>query len=335
MPISIDAAAIALTVFAVVAAGMRPLIRVLEHLRLLDHPNERSSHQRPTLVGGGILVIATLVPAWFWLLGWSAWPVLVPCAVLTLLSLADDVRGVPTMVRLITHITAVAVVLYHQPELGGWLPAFLPQSAAMICVGLGWVWFINLFNFMDGIDGITGAETLAIAIGVIAVSLAAGGAETGLPNLAICVAAAAAGFLIWNWHPAKIFMGDVGSVPLGFLLGWLLLALAASGAWAAALILPAYYIADATITMVRRGLRGEAVWRAHREHFYQRAVVSGLSHAQVTLRISAANGGLIVLAVLAASGHSPWALAGAAALVLGLLFLLSKDKTSPFPPPGA
>ena len=128
-----------------------------------------------------------------------------------------------------------------------------------------------------------------------------------------------AGFLPWNWSPARIFLGDVGSVPLGYLLGWLLLLAAIEGAWAAALILPAYYLADASLTLLRRAARGEKVWRAHRQHAYQRAVRGGLSHRWVAGALAALNLVLIALAVLLAPDW-PWAALAAAGLaVFGLL----------------
>ena len=182
------------------------------------------------------------------------------------------------------------------------------------------VWFINLYNFMDGIDGITGVETAAIGLGVALLALVG-----ATPDLAAAAAIAAAGlgFLVWNWHPARIFMGDAGSVPLGFLLGWLLLALAARGAWAPALILPGYYLADATLTLIARTLAGERIWQAHRRHFYQRAVRGGASHAAVVLRVAAADILLIVLAVAALT--RPWlALGGAAIVVAALLAELAR-----------
>jgi UDP-N-acetylmuramyl pentapeptide phosphotransferase/UDP-N-acetylglucosamine-1-phosphate transferase len=125
--------------------------------------------------------------------------------------------------------------------------------------------------------------------------------------------------LWWNWQPAQVFLGDVGSVPLGYLLGWLLLEAALKGLWAPALILPLYYLADATVTLAKRGLRGAKVWQAHRDHFYQRAVQGGLSHGAVVLRVLVCNVGLVVFALLATAGW-PWpALAGAALAVLILL----------------
>jgi UDP-N-acetylmuramyl pentapeptide phosphotransferase/UDP-N-acetylglucosamine-1-phosphate transferase len=157
------------------------------------------------------------------------------------------------------------------------------------------------------------------------------------------IAAAALGFLPWNWHPARLFLGDVGSVALGFLLGWLLLRLAAEGQWAAAVILPLYYLSDATLTLTRRTLRGEKPWQAHREHFYQRAVAAGLSHAAVVRAVGVANAGLIALAVMAtagcaivalAGGCAIVALAGACLVVTSLLMFLARGRHRQQPSPG-
>ncbi len=138
----------------------------------------------------------------------------------------------------------------------------------------------------------------------------------------LALLAGALGFLWWNWHPARIFLGDVGSVPLGFLIGWLLLVLAKNGHWQAALILPLYYLADATITLIRRALRGEKVWQAHREHFYQQAVRRGLSHADVVRHVLALNLVLVLLAVAATWGWGWVSLIGAVIAVSWLLFFL-------------
>jgi len=156
-----------------------------------------------------------------------------------------------------------------------------------------------------------------IAFPLVALIVALAPASGLAPDLGLTLAAAALGFLVWNWPPAKIFLGDVGSVPLGFLLGWLLLKLAAGGDWAAALILPLYYLADATITLARRAIRGERVWRAHRQHYYQRAVQGGRSHARVSAGIGATNLMLVALAVLSLT--QPWIALGLAGLVTALL----------------
>jgi len=187
-----------------------------------------------------------------------------------------------------------------------------------------WLWFVNLFNFMDGIDGIAGVEASSLGIGLVLVGAMAAwpAVHFVLPAL---LAAATLGFLVWNWAPAKLFLGDVGSVPLGYLLGWLLLVAAMNGEWAPALILPLYYLADATITLLKRAARGAKVWRAHREHFYQRAVQGGASHSHVALQVLACNAALVALAVLAAAGDRIWpALAAGAVTVAVLLAILRR-----------
>jgi UDP-N-acetylmuramyl pentapeptide phosphotransferase/UDP-N-acetylglucosamine-1-phosphate transferase len=137
-------------------------------------------------------------------------------------------------------------------------------------------------------------------------------------------AAAALAFLRWNWQPARLFMGDVGSVPLGYLLGWLLLTLAGSGYWAQALILPLYFLADASWTLLRRLARGEKIWRPHREHFYQRAVQAGRSHAEVALRVMSADIVLIGAALWATEDMEVPALILAALTVALLLADLAR-----------
>jgi UDP-N-acetylmuramyl pentapeptide phosphotransferase/UDP-N-acetylglucosamine-1-phosphate transferase len=205
----------------------------------------------------------------------------------------------------------------------GWLP----PSLDVIAGALIWVWFVNLFNFMDGIDGIDGAEAAAIGLGVVLVASVGGAIDLGLAAPAAAIAAASLGFLVWNWAPARIFLGDVGSVPLGYLLGFLLFELARRGQWAAALILPLYFLADASLTLLRRLLRGERVWQAHREHFYQRAVQRGLSHDAVVLRVVAADLALIACAWAATNGWGFAALGVAALTVLALLVVLSRWRS--------
>jgi UDP-N-acetylmuramyl pentapeptide phosphotransferase/UDP-N-acetylglucosamine-1-phosphate transferase len=198
----------------------------------------------------------------------------------------------------------------------------LPVGFERVLAGVAWLWFINLFNFMDGIDGLAGSEAVAVALGylVLTAHLDSQGPSS---SLALIVAASAAGYLFWNWHPAKVFMGDAGSVPLGFLLGWLMLDLAVQGHWAAALILPLYFVADATVTLLKRGLRGEKPWQAHREHFYQRAVLGGATPPGVVWRTMAANAALIVLA-LASTGYPMAAVGGAVAVVAVLMVELQR-----------
>jgi len=302
-------------------AGVRWLL--VRH-SIFDRPNERSSHTAPTPRGGGVAPLIVVCAAWALAVSWlgsapPAFPAVMGGVVLlAVISWLDDVKGgMPVAARLAMQAIAVALVLSTFQGAGPVFQGILPPLLDRLAAGILWVWFINLFNFMDGIDGISGVETVSLGVGLALVAWLGGFAA---PNVALpaLLAAAALGFLGWNWQPAKIFLGDVGSVPLGFLLGWLLLTTAAQGQWLAAAILPLYYLADATITLARRLVRGETVWRAHRGHFYQRAVQRGESHAQVATKVLACNGVLIVLAMAAIFGFS-WPAALAAVVVVAIL----------------
>lgn len=306
--------------FAVTALAVRLVLGFLRSREILDHPNERSSHSRPTPRGGGLAVTPVILAGWLLLsaaglLLSGQWVVMGGALALLLLSWQDDRVSLPARTRLLVHLAAVAAGLYALPAkefiFQGWLPFWADRTLAAIL----WIWFLNLYNFMDGIDGITGIETLCIAGGLWWLSPAQGQAAV--------LAGASVGFLVWNWHPAKIFLGDSGSVPLGYLLGWLLLRMAGDGLWAIALILPAYYLADATITISKRALRREKIWQAHRQHFYQRAVQGGASHGRVA--------GLILLTDIALVNAAQWTrydlpkgLAAAAIATAVLLFVLHR-----------
>ena len=220
---------------------------------------------------------------------------------------------------------AVPLSVMPSPVFADWLPAWLDKGLAAFL----WLWFINLFNFMDGIDGLAGTETVVIALGYFLI-VGAAGAGDPTANLALIIAAAAAGYLIWNWHPAKVMMGDAGSIPLGFLLGWLMIDLAARGHGIAAVILPLYFTVDATLTLAGRLARGEKPWLPHRGHFYQRAVLAGSSPAAVVSRITAANLALMLLAVLSVRYPAP-ALGGAVAVVGALIAHLAQLARGPAP----
>ncbi len=324
-PVFLFAASLVLT-----AAATGLVLRWLRAKQIFDVPNHRSSHAVPTPRGGGLAVTPVVtagIGLYFALRGGNAadWAMLAGMALLAALSWIDDRRSLPPWPRFAAQIAAAALVLALMPAstvTGG----LLPSAMEKLLLGLAWVWFVNLYNFMDGIDGITGAETVSLSAGLLIVlpGVAAAG------PLAI-LAGAAMGFLIWNWHPAKIFMGDVGSIPLGFVLGYLLLkgvSLHPLG-WAAALILPALYWADATITLLRRALAGKPVWQAHREHFYQRATQGGWSHARVSLLLLGGNLGLIGMARLATQGRPLLGLAGAilaTALILALFQAKYRDR---------
>jgi len=314
---------------AIVAAGTglstyiatRALISILAHREILDHPNERSSHQAPTPRGGGIAVIASILLAWAMLISAGSISadvlgIVGGAAFLAVISWVDDLRGLSPLVRLIAQTVAVVIGLSSLPEPYGWLRL---ASAAFL-----WVWWINLFNFMDGIDGLAASEAAAIGAGLLLFASLGAGPDPALRGLAAAVIGAAGGFLVWNWSPARIFLGDVGSVPLGYILGFVLLGLALRGFWKIALILPLYFLADATITLARRFFRGERVWQAHREHFYQQAVRRGLGHAAVVKRVIAADLVLIGCGWAAENGWAGISLAASAVIVAVLLAALAR-----------
>jgi len=325
MILAVACAAVVVVSWAATWAVLRGLIR----LEVYDRPNPRSSHDRPKPRGGGLALLPVLLIAWVAAVGWLGaappgfWPVIAAAVVLAVVSWIDDLGSLPVALRLAVQALAVGFGVAAMADAGPVFQGLLPPLLDHLAAGLLWLWFVNLFNFMDGIDGIAGAEAGSLGIGLVLVGTVAAwpGANLALPAL---LAAATLGFLAWNWAPAKLFLGDVGSVPLGYLLGWLLLVAAIDGAWAPALILPLYYLADATITLLKRAARGAKVWRAHREHFYQRAVRGGASHGRVTAQVLACNAVLIVLAVAAARGSVWPALLGSAVAVAALLALLER-----------
>jgi UDP-N-acetylmuramyl pentapeptide phosphotransferase/UDP-N-acetylglucosamine-1-phosphate transferase len=321
-------AAIAAIAATLSCVGTGALIPLLRRKAVLDRPNERSSHVVPTPRGGGIALVGAVLAMWLALIAIGRVDrilvvIVVATLALAIISWVDDLRGLSPLARFAAQIVAVGIWMATLPPglvFQGWLPPALDRAAA----ALVWVWFINVFNFMDGIDGIAGSEAVSIVVGLVLFATVGATRDPDLSMFAIAVAGAGMGFLVWNWSPAKIFMGDVGSVPLGYLIGFLLLGAAAGGAWRIALILPLYFLADATITLSRRLLRGERVWQAHREHFYQQAVQRGLSHAAVVGRVIAANLLLIGLGWFAENGGGGVTLAPATVVVMVLLASLGR-----------
>jgi len=220
--------------------------------------------------------------------------VLAAAAALAVLGAVDDIRPIEPMPRLLLQVFAAAVVIAALPP-GLRLVPMLPWWIERVLMAIGVLWLVNLVNFMDGIDLITVAEVVPVTAALALFgSSDAVPADATLTALALC--GAMLGFAPFNRPVARLFLGDVGSLPVGLLLGWLLILLAENH-FAAALLLPLYYLADATITLFRRLMRGERVTQAHRSHFYQRAVDNGRSVYQVVAVIFGSN---ILLAVLAA-----------------------------------
>ena len=289
------------------------LRRWLLSRQILDRPNERSAHSAPVPRGGGLAILAVLLPAWT-LIAPGLWPLLLAAAALGAVGWWDDLKELSPWPRLIAQALAVALGLW---QLGPVTQGLLPAPLDLALAGFAWLWFVNLFNFMDGIDGIAGVEAISIGLGLSVIGLWF--ASFGdLAALSVALAGAVLGFLYWNWHPAKLFLGDVGSQALGFLIGFLLLRTAAEGAWAAALILPLYFLVDASWTLARRTIAGENIMAAHAQHIYQQAVRQGRNHGQVAGSVLIANLALIAFALGAEMGERPVSLAGAALTVLVL-----------------
>ena len=325
---AIAAAAVVFATAFLSCFATRALIPVLRRRDVLDLPNERSSHSVPIPRGGGIALVGTVLLVWLALRLAGRVSPAIPIVSLGAVLLAgvcwiDDLRGLSPATRLAAQAGAVAIGLYALPAGGNALEGWLGRAMYFAAAGLVWVWWINLFNFMDGIDGLAGSEAAAIGAGLVLFAALGSGADPALAALAAAILGAALGFLASNWSPARIFLGDVGSAPLGYLTGFLLIGLAARGSWMVALILPLYFLADATITLLRRLIRGERVWQAHRQHFYQQAVQKGLGHAAVVRRVIAADLMLIGCGWAAENGLGGIALGAAFAIVAALLALLT------------
>jgi UDP-N-acetylmuramyl pentapeptide phosphotransferase/UDP-N-acetylglucosamine-1-phosphate transferase len=323
------AAAIATGVFCWLATGA--LIPILRRQDMLDYPNDRSSHVAPTPRGGGIAMTGSVLLAWIalgqaGLVPSSVISIVIGTTLLAVVSWIDDLRGLSPGVRLVAQGVAATIGILALPEAQSGFSAWSGPALYFAATGLIWVWWINIFNFMDGIDGLAVSEAAAICAGLLLFTIVGDGADPGVALLAVSIFGAAVGFLVWNWSPARIFLGDVGSVPLGYLSGFLLLDLAVRSRWKIALILPLYFLADATITLFRRLLRGERAWEPHRQHFYQRAVHNGLGHSAVVKRVIAADVLLIGCGWAAENGRTMLSLGAAIVIVAALLVALAAGR---------
>ena len=288
----------------VVSYGLLMCLRPLLARYALAKPNARSSHQDPTPQGGGIAVVAatTIVVGGLFIIfhgeinaHFSFAVVFASAILLALVGVTDDVRPLEPMPRLFLQAIAVGPVLASLPPELHVLP-FAPWWFEQLLLFAAAIWFINLVNFMDGLDWMTVVEFVPVTA-----ALAFFGFMGALPwdatLVALALCGAIVGFAPFNRTVAQLFLGDVGSLPIGMIVGWLLVLLAGGGHFAAALLLPLYYLADATITLLRRFAKGERVTQAHRTHFYQRATDNGFSVYQIVGRVFVTN---VMLAGLAA-----------------------------------
>ncbi|MCG9033001.1 MraY family glycosyltransferase [Laribacter hongkongensis] len=284
------------------------VLRRAETLRLVQMPNHRSSHDRPTPNGGGLGIVVAGSMAGLGLVlffGWGVGGVVLGlAAVLAGVGLRDDVAHLPARVRFGVQVVVcvgLLIVLGDLPALAlsGWLEFQVTSWILFGLLLLAGVWWINLFNFMDGIDGIAGMQTVFMMLAgtVMAVWAVPEVVQSPIWMWMLCVTAATVGFLLLNWPPAKIFMGDVGSTWLAFVVFALALLSVQAGwlSYAVWLVLAAVFVTDATVTLLTRILRGERWHEAHRSHVYQRLCRRGQSdrkagHRSVTLLVAAING---------------------------------------------
>ncbi|AGA33561.1 Undecaprenyl-phosphate N-acetylglucosaminyl 1-phosphate transferase [Thioalkalivibrio nitratireducens DSM 14787] len=291
------------------AGGTAYLASPGARLQWMDHPNERSLHQCPVPRTGGLAILGGLLAGWAVLAAfrvlpaWLGW-IAAAAALVAFASLLDDRRGVGVGPRLAAHGLAALVLLFAGlfPEsltFPGWI--WIPAGWALAILGtLFVVWMVNLYNFMDGMDGFAGGMA-AIGFGFMAWLGWNAGAD-GFALASLCVALAAAGFLWFNFPPARIFMGDTGASTLGLLAAALMLWAERDGIfplWTGVLIFSPF-IVDATVTLAARAVSGERVWQPHRQHAYQRLVRSGWTHRRTVLAeyLLMAAAGLSALALL-------------------------------------
>jgi UDP-N-acetylmuramyl pentapeptide phosphotransferase/UDP-N-acetylglucosamine-1-phosphate transferase len=271
----------------------------------LAHPNARSSHREATPQGGGIAVIAASIAVTACVIAFVRDPaadlvslslVLAATVLIALVGAIDDIRTIEVVPRLLLQAAAVALMLASLPTELRILP-ILPWWIERACLLLTCLWFVNLTNFMDGIDWMTVAEFVPMAAGLALLGLL-GALPTHAAIVALALGGGLIGFAPFNRPVARVFLGDVGSLPIGLSFAWLLVLVAGNGHLAAALTLPLYYLADATLTLLRRIANREPFWRAHRTHFYQLATDRGYSVPEIVARVFAVNVVLVALAVL-------------------------------------
>ena len=276
--------------------GCRLIVVLANRHQWLDRPNDRSSHVAPTPTGGGLAMVAVFSIAALVAFanespGFNHYLVLVTGIIVAAMGFADDVFSLGIWPRIGIQLLGVlcALALFGIPPLPLFELSLAPGTTGYLVAALLFLWFINLFNFMDGIDGLAGAETLFISASILIIT--AGGGNTGVSTFLLLLIAVVCGFLLLNLAPAKLFMGDVGSNFLGYLLGLLALASTVNGdtslwTW---LILAGVFLVDATLTLFRRMLNGEKWYYAHRSHAYQRAAIHLGSHGRTVLLVSLVN----------------------------------------------
>ncbi len=292
-----------LAALLVTTASLPLLMSLSKRGWLMDRPNARSLHVAPTPRIGG-LAMALGVATGLSLQGWVS-PIIVLASCLCALSVLDDWRGLSPVIRLLVHLAvASALVLTVLPDRAPWV------SAALVVLI---VWMTNLYNFMDGADGLAGGMAI-FGFGSYAIASWTAG-DPSLAGSCAVIAMAALGFVAFNFPPARVFLGDAGSIPLGFLAGGIGLLGWSREYWPiwfpVAVFAP--FVLDATVTLTRRVLAGERVWHAHRSHYYQRLVLMGWTHARLagtSYALMGLSGAIALIALRLPQAGAMGALAG-------------------------
>ena len=267
----------------------------------LARPNARSSHHIPTPQGGGFAVVLTTTLL-FLSIAYIHIPASLPPAFTIMLVCSfcllvmggiDDVHPLPAWPRFVIQCALIAMTLWPLAGTIRLLPEQIPLALEWFLIGLALLWMVNLVNFMDGIDLITVTEMVPVWSVILSSGLLQN--DPFLIVLSLCLIGALIGFAPFNWPVAKLFLGDIGSLPLGLMSGWALLLFAKDYSLTLALVPPLYYLSDASLTLIKRALRREKIWHAHRSHYYQNAVQAGTPVKLVICKIGLCNACLVII----------------------------------------
>ena len=298
---------IIISAFTLTFFGVELLRRWSLRREILDLPNERSSHSKPTPVGGGLVIVIVSLSLYIFFLSFNRyeipWSYIIGALIVALISWLDDLFSVPVVLRFLCHALSAVVAIWAFGSFQNFYFPFVGELDlhyfAPVLLFFWIVWMINAYNFMDGIDGIAGLQAITASVGWILVSYKLGLEITGF--YAGILAASSTGFILLNWQPAKIFMGDVGSAFLGYTFALMPLMAGkespqkSSMFFITAVLLVWLFVFDTLVTVIIRILQRRKIWQAHREHLYQKIIIRGYSHQFVAILYGICSVGLIIL----------------------------------------
>lgn len=287
---------------------IRLIIAPLSNLGMVDIPSKRRAHTNITPRGGGLALSLVLIVGgiFFEYIMTRSFEysirIILPFFLISLISFLDDIKTIPILIRFLVHLLCASSVIYALLYPVSLFHQELPLLLDFMLAALSFTAFLNIYNFLDGIDGITAAESIHLSATILILCFLKSEVIIHLPfivSISTLICACSIGFLMFNWPPAKIFLGDVGSIGLGFLIGLCLLLIAASSErlFAASVIASLYYLADGGLTILIRLINKEKIWQPHLKHFFQKAVKRGMTHKQVVKKIILCNFILMILSV--------------------------------------